>query len=161
MALIVAWWHCLGASIKTYCGLLAAGESISGFNAFTKRNVRDLEMVPTPVAPRLLPLNAVRLPMTALAAVPGSGSKEIDITWTDSTPVALEEVDFYAAEIVDEDGNMSNVLQMLGMAAAADETVTFAMDEGAQEYAIFAVSRNVGETEYSTAAYDSATSHAA
>jgi hypothetical protein len=160
MALMVAWWHCIGEGLKNYCKLLASGESISGFNGFVKRNVRDLEMLPTPVPPRILPLNAALIPMTELEAETGTNSREIDVTWTDSSPVEGQTVDFYVAEIINQAGDLSNVLTVIGSAPANDEEYLIAAPEGAHKYAIFAITNDGASMAYSVAAYAEATSHA-
>jgi len=79
MSKSVGWWHDLKATLKDACDELGATWSVSGFNAFTARNLKDLADV---VDERLMPLNSPENPVASLTAVTGVGaSGDIDLTW--------------------------------------------------------------------------------
>jgi len=74
----VSWWHDLEAQVVTYINSLVAGQAISGFNTFTKRNAKDMhEEDPC----RIIPLNTAVNPIANLVAITGSNAGDIDLTW--------------------------------------------------------------------------------
>jgi hypothetical protein len=139
MALIVSWWHFLPESMQDDCTLLAAGESISGFNAFTKRNVRDLEMSPNPFMPRIMPLNAILTPATELVGVAGSATKSVDLTWTPPPDTAPNRAILLASKLVEGEHDME-LLSILGwddLIDFEDGAATVVMPEAETPYEFY------------------------
>ena len=91
----VAWWHDLEQQLIDSIDALVTGTPMSGFNAFCKRNVKDLHDV---VAPRILPLNAITNPIQNLAGVPGTATKTIDLTWVQGEAVPSNKMYILAGE---------------------------------------------------------------
>lgn len=80
MSSCVGWWHDLKTTLKASCDELGATWSVSGFNAFVARNLKDMA---DGVDERIMPLNSPVNPIDNLAAVVGvTDPGDIDLTWT-------------------------------------------------------------------------------
>jgi hypothetical protein len=107
MARATAWWHDLPALMKAYCDVLAQGLPQSGFNAFAKRNVRDLytwlttlaQPVPTNVPPRIMPLNSPVNPIAPDLAALTDDPGQIECTWTAGDAVGTHHVHFLVGSV--------------------------------------------------------------
>jgi hypothetical protein len=161
MALIVSWWHFLSADMQADCKLLAAGESISGFNAFTKRNVRDLEMVPTPIVPRIMPLNARTNLISGFEATTGAVGGKIALTWTAAEEADAEAIQLLAVKTDEELEYDKTMLELGTPVTVASEAYTLEDLEPETEYTIFAMTSGGVVPAFSMAENATATSSAA
>lgn len=154
MALVVAWWSRLSVALKTAIGVLAASESISGFNGFTKRCMRDMNAVPTPQAPRFVPHNTDVLPITELASEPTVGSKSVTLTWVDGGSPVDATVEIYACPSLEPDytATLVNVTGEPSLVSSGTRVVV--LPEGATLYHFFALVKTADAApEYSLAAH--------
>lgn len=84
-AKVVGWWHDVKAILKDACDELGATWSVSGFNAFQSRDVKDMA---DEVDERIMPLNTPVNPIDDLAAATGAtAAGDIDLTWAQGEAV--------------------------------------------------------------------------
>jgi len=154
----VAWWHDLEEQVQDYCKLLVLGEPMSGFNAFTKRNLKDMA---DEVECRIMPLNAVPNPITTLAGVAGAATKEISLTWVQGEADPADSIYCLAGEIAEAGDIPANLaLSDTGIATAGTEACTAIMGKADQLYAIWALVEHEEDSSFSIAAFCEATSKA-
>jgi hypothetical protein len=158
--MIVAWWHGMPLDMRAAIKNLAAGEAITGFNAFTKRNVRDLAMIPEPVDPRIFPLNASIPPLGALSAEAGGSGKKCNITWEPPDPANTNIVRAVAVEMDDGDFTGTLIEPVYELTASLDGEMELEMPKAVQAYTIFAMQQIVNGFLFSTAMSVVATSGA-
>lgn len=162
MKKVVAWWHDIPDSLKTWCGTMAQNYGISGANLFVRDNVRAMAAEPAedePLAPATSPVSALE----DFAAVTGDGaSKTINISWTDPE---VEDFDYLALyyEKADTPDGVSALVEYSHHCPAVGGVCTMTMPEAATSYNIWAMLVKLvdGEpTEYGVAAKSTATSKA-
>jgi len=153
---VVAWWHDVKATLKDHITPLVAGEKLSEFNAFCKRNVKDLADA---ADPRIIPLNTPVNPIEDLAASTGSGSGEIDLTWSQASAAAADTI-LVLAERTDTPAGQSGILVHEPDPAVNpdDEALTVDGLDANTEYDVYVLVLDSSGTGCSIAAMDTATS---
>ncbi len=153
---IVAWWHDIEEQLQDYCKILAAGQPMSGFNCWTKRNLQDLA---DEVMPRIMPLNATVNPISGFSAATGAGAtKEIDLTWSQGEAVAADKVYIIAVTYMATTFG-SNVMLIEKETTQADaESLTITMAEAAMMYWVWALVEHEADSTFSVAVGDNAES---
>jgi hypothetical protein len=158
--MVVAWWHGMPLDMRAAMKELAASEAVTGFNAFTKRNVRDLAMVPSPVDPRIFPLNTPIPPLGALTPEAGSSGRICNVSWTAPDPPNTHIVRAVAVEMDGEDFTGTLVEPVYELTASIDEEIALEMPKATQSYTIFLMQQIVNGFLFSTAMPAVATSGA-
>jgi len=155
---VVAWWHDIEEQLQDYCKLLVLGEPLSGFNAFTKRNLKDLADL---VDPRIMPLNAVPNPITDLAGAPGTAGATVALTWTQGEANIEDKIYVLAGEIA-EAGDIPANLALIEKeeTATSTESKEVTMGKADQLYAIWVLAEHVLDSSFSIADFCEATSKA-
>ena len=155
---IVAWWHDMEAQIVAECGRLCFGMPMSGFNAFTKRNVSDLagfdKAVPVEIWPRIMPLNAQTNPIAddLTVDVGAALSNDLDLTWSLGEADAADQVYILAGEAVDADAIPKNLFLVEKETHDADGSpITLSMPKADEGYRIFLLVEHLADSTFSIA----------
>jgi hypothetical protein len=148
---VVSWWHGLPLDMRTAMKVLAAGEAITGFNTFCKRNVRDMAMVPTPVDPRIFPLNASIPHLGALTPGAGSAGMICNVTWTPPDPANTHKVRAVAVEMDEDEFTGSLVEPVYDDTASLSGSIALEMPKAETSYAVFLMQQTVVGDLFSTA----------
>jgi len=140
LAKVVGWWHDLKTVIKDCCDTLGAEYQISGFNAFTARNVKDMA---DGVDERIIPLNTPENPVDNVQASTGSGSGEINVTWSQGQAEATGLM-FAFVEPAATPAGQSNIAEgtWAGSTLASDESGTLTGLSPGVEYNIWLLVKN-------------------
>ena len=158
--MVVAWWHGMSLDMRAAMKILAAGEAVTGFNAFTKRNVRDLAMIPTPVDPRIFPLNANIPPLGALDPQAGSAGRTCNVDWEPPDPANTHIVRAVAVEMDDDEFTGTLVEPVYELTASVAGSIELEMPKAVTPYTIFLMQQIVNGFLFSTAVSAVATSGA-
>jgi len=158
--MVVAWWHGMPLDMRAAIKNLAAGEAITGFNAFCKRNVRDLAMIPDPVDPRIFPLNASIPPLGTLTPQAGSVGRICNVEWVAPEPANTHIVRAVAVEMDGDDFTGTLVEPVYMLTDSTDEAIALEMPKAATKYAIFLMQQIFNGFLFSTAVMAAATSGA-
>lgn len=135
LAKIVGWWHDLKVLLKDSCDELGATWSVSGFNAFVARNLKDMADA---VDERLIPLNSPVNPIDNLVAVVGlTIPGDIDLTWTQGEATTGQKI-FLAWEKTSTPAGQSAIAYKdSGVLVEAESTTLGDLDPG-EEYNVWA-----------------------
>jgi len=155
-AKVVSWWHDLESQVQDECEALVEGLSMSGYNAFVKRNLKDLADA---VDPRIMPLNATVNPINTFAGAAGGGAKTIDVTWVQGEADALDTVYIIAAE--DDGGDPGDNLAVIEKDTNTTDVLgsTLTMGKASTLYHLWCLVED-GSDHFSVADYTTATSNA-
>lgn len=157
----VAWWHDLKSVLKDLCDELGATWSVSGFNAFQARNVKDMA---DEVAERIMPLNSPVNPIDTLVAATGVGSSgDIDLTWAQGEAVTGQYISI-AYEKTSTPAGQSAIAIQADVEYVQTEACTLSGLDANEEYNVWVLAHRpsagaVAEM-YSIARKDTATSKA-
>jgi len=164
---IVSWWHDVEEQLQDEAKRLAYGMALSGFNAFVKRNLKDLAgfdyLVPVETWPRIMPLNAVVNPVAddLVAAVGTVASKDLILTWSQGEAAAADKVYVLAGEATADGDVPKNLFLVEKETTAADtETLTVSMPVADQGYQVWLLVEKVADSTFSIARSAWATSKA-
>jgi len=162
LAKTVAWWHDLKATFKDACDELGATWSVSGFNAFTARNLKDFADA---VDERIMPLNSPVNPIDTLVAATGDGAAgTIDLTWTQGESVTGQKC-YACVEKTSTPAGQGAIAVIDTDTTVETEAYTIADLDSAEEYNVWLLVHRpeAGEVSemFSIARKDTATSKAA
>jgi hypothetical protein len=163
MRKVVAWYHDLESQVTDFLDLLAAGEAFSGFNAFTKRNVRDIynrdigipPAEPGIEVPRIMPLNTPTNPIGSLVTAQAAGAKSISATFAQGDATTGDML-YVLAGMVPEDGDLPDNLVMITkdtILVSAGST-TLDMPDQNQMYFVAALVEHTEDHSFSVALVD-------
>ena len=149
MARCVSMWQSFTSGLKAGWGLYAGPFSISGYNAFVKLNRADEQ-----AGNDLLtsPVNNDVLAVSDLAAASGSGSGEIDLTWTDPGQGA----GYYAYVLVRESGKDEWDVESSAVVLMSAAAVTLTGLDAGTSYDVTLASNLVADGTFSQSDFDSA-----
>jgi len=154
---LVTLWQASAGIIRTCWANFASGRNLSGFNAFVGSNAVD-QRAANPIE---LTKDLNGTPLTAFAAVTGSGAAEIDISFA-ATPVpAGQKLHVVAREV--SGGVETGAPEFFEIAAAQTSPQTLTMGTGAATYVLYAFMADntlLLATECSVSLNDSCAAHA-
>ena len=153
LARCVTMWQSFEAQLKSAWGVYASPYSISGYNAWMKLNRAD-EQAGDPLTTS--PVNPDILAVTDLAAASGSGSGEIDLTWTDPGQGA----GYYAYIITRKSGSDEWVVQDSGTTLMSAGAYTITGLDAGDAYDVTLASELIADNEFSESDFDDATATA-
>jgi len=158
-----AWWHDIEEQLADCIKALAVGMPYSGFNAFSKRNIKDMatwlvtkkQPVPTDVQPRVMPLNAPTNPMTTLVLTTGATTKLIDATWSQAEASATAKIYVLAGETPDLLTFPANLfVQEKDTTLCSAEQADLTMPKAAQNYWVALLAEEPATSKFSIAIAD-------
>ncbi len=128
MSKCVGWWHDMKAILKVACDELGATWSVSGFNAFVARDLKDMA---DGVAARIMPLNSPVNPVDNFEAATGTVDPgDISLSWTQGEAAALADA-WVAYEKADVPaGQSAIVIQTTGIAVETGAATLTGLDPG-------------------------------
>jgi hypothetical protein len=157
------WWHDLEAQLSDYIDTLVDGLAMSGFNAFTKRNVKDMHELDQC---RIVPLNSQINPITTAVAATGAGAAgTLVLTWDQAEATTGHKVYVLAGALPDPGEDPPNLPHHLAVASkdavlVQTETATLTALTPDVDYGVFILVENTVTHEFSVADFCTGTSHA-
>lgn len=153
MARCVSLYQSMASEITDAWNAYAVPYNYSGYNAMVKADRVD-EQVGDPIL--FTPVNPDIVEITDLAASTGSGSKEIDLTWTDPEMGA----GYYVYVAAREDGEDEFIEIEKETTLASAESLTITLPKASTTYDIFVSVEKTADNDFSKSDVDSADSHA-
>jgi len=163
MARVNMWWHDLETQLTDFIETLAEGQAFSGFNAFTKRNVKDMFELDDC---RIVPLNAPLNPITTLVAATGAGAAgTLLLTWDQAEAVTGDKIYVLAGALPDPAEDPPNLPHNLAVASkdavlVQTETATLTALTPDTDYGVFVLVEHVADHTFSIAEYATGVTHA-
>lgn len=154
---LVNWWRGFESQLKNYIGTLATGLQMSGFNLYMSRNLYLISegTASNPKSaedPEIVPPGSDVDPLETLSGSTGSGSKEVDLSWTKSSPGSDEKVYVLAGES-DSDGTLPSSLSLIEkdttLVSAGNKTYT--MDKAGTYYYFLVLVEDTSNDHFSKA----------
>lgn len=128
LAKVVAWWHDIKSALKLPCDELGATWSVSGFNAWVARNLKDMA---DGVDERIMPLNTPINPIDNISADTGAGvAGDIDLIWDQGEADAGHDMFALCEKSGTPAGQGAMIIKDLAVTADAEAGVVSDLDAG-------------------------------
>lgn len=149
MRLVTGWWQDLESQLQDYCDTLVEGQALSGFNAFSSQNLKDLADT---VDPRIIPTSSQVDPIDNLAAEGGTNPNDVVLTWDQGEAETGDTLYVLACE--EEDDELTRNLTLVEKETStvqAEASADIALPKYSTKYTIFVLVEHEADSTFSVA----------